>query len=98
MTKEKKKDEGNKPPQKRMTALELAKRAAFRLGFLGAKKGIFEPEAFFTKRQDQIDYERGFHFHRVLKNKGIVLHSLPAKPTAELVHHIGMAAYNKEIL
>lgn len=89
---------GNKGPLKIVTSESLFSRPPFRLGFLGAKKGVYEPDAFYSKTQDQIDYERGFHFHAVLKSHGLKLHSIPIKPTRELKNILARAVIAKEIL
>lgn len=89
---------GNKGPVKIVTSESLFSRPPFRLGFLGAKKGVYEPDAFYSGTQDQIDYERGFHFHAVLKSQGVKIHSIPIKPTRELKNILARAVIAKEIL
>lgn len=76
----------------------LFKRTAFRLGFAGGMRNIFEPEIFFTSQSEHVDYERGFHFSRVLRNKGLRLSTLPKKPTRDLENHLIRAVREKEII
>lgn len=70
----------------------------FRLGFQGGMRNLFEPEVFYSDKGDHIDYERGFHFSRVLKNAGLRLSTLPKKPTEQLKRHLISAVRAKEII
>jgi hypothetical protein len=71
---------------------------AFRLGFQSGMRGIFEPEVFFHTEWEQTNYERGFHFSRVLRTKHQALNSLPKRPTPSLKAFLNEAVRNKEII
>jgi len=83
---------------KQAKAESVLTKEAFRIGFLASNRKLFAPEIFFTDQQNLWDYERGFHFATILRTKGIVLRTLPKKPTAQLKDLIREAVWKGDII
>jgi hypothetical protein len=85
-------------PVQGMSSDKLLRSEAFRLGFAASNRKFFEPEAFYSDENDLWNYERGFHFATVLRTRGILLRTLPKKPTESLKIALRIAVNRKEII